>query len=102
MTRSRAGKASRAGVVSVPHSTSLGWRLGPVSTTPYPITAVPGSIPSTFTARRSGLGLGQLGGVDIEVGEDLGDVVQLLEHLDQLEDPLRVDALDLDRVPGHH
>jgi hypothetical protein len=35
-------------------------------------------MPSTLTGALSGLCLDQLRGVDIEVGEDLGDVVQLL------------------------
>src|ERR687891_1394886 len=102
ITRSRLGSGSRGGVVSVPHSSSRGWEPGPVSTTPNPRTAVPGSMPSALTGPLSGLGLGQLRGVDIEVGEDLGNVVQLLEHLHQMENTLGIGALDLDRVPRDH
>src|SRR6266498_2001491 len=102
ITRSLAGRGSRAVVVRVPHSTSRGWGPGPLSTTPYPSTAVPGSIPSTLTEALSGLGLGQVGGVDVEVGGDLGDVVQLFQHFHEPEDPLGVGSLHFHRVPGHH
>src|SRR6185312_787788 len=101
-TRRRAGRGSRAVVVRVPHSSSRGCWPGPPSTTPYPRTAVPGSMPSTLTVRLSGLGLGQLRGVDVEVGGNSGDVIQLFERFHQLEDPLGVGALDLHGVPGHH
>src|SRR5258707_4486886 len=102
ITRRRAGRGSRAVVVRVPHSSSRGCRPGPLSTTPYPRTAVPGSMPSTLTAGLSGLGLRQLRRVDVEVRGDPGDVLEFLEHLHELEDPLRVGALDPDGVPGHH
>src|SRR6476661_4185699 len=102
ITRRRAGRESRAAVVRVPHSSSRGWVPVPLSTTPYPSTAVPGSMPSTFTGELSGLGLRQLGGVDVEVGGDPGHVVQLFERFHELEHPLGVGAFDLDRVLGHH
>src|SRR5882724_11609851 len=101
-TRSRAGRGSRAVVVRVPHSSSRGCCPDPLSTTPYPRTAVPGSMPSTLTGELSGLGLRQLRGVDVEVRGDLGDVVQLFQHFHELEDTLGVRALDLHRVLGHH
>src|SRR5512147_2410800 len=102
ITRRRAGRGSRAAVVRVPHSSSRGCKPGPLSTTPYPRTAVPGSMPSTLTGKLSGLGLGQLSGVDIEVRGDPGHVVQLFEDLHELENALGVRALDLDRVLGDH
>src|SRR5690348_6967660 len=102
ITRKRAGRASRAAVVSVPHSTSRGGAPAPPSTTPYPRIAVPGSMPSTFTGALSGLGLSELRGVDVEVGGDAGDVVQLFEGLHELENALRVGPFDFDRVLRHH
>src|SRR5688572_26151370 len=102
MTRRREGRGSRALVDSTPHSTSRA-PPGPASTMPKPRTAVPGSMPSTFMSPvRSGFGLRQLRGVDVEVREYLGDVVELFERLDQPEHPIGVGTLHLDRVPGHH
>src|SRR6478672_617125 len=96
MTRSREGRGSRALVARMPHSTSRAGRPATDSTTPNPRTAVPGSMPSTFMRPLgSGFGLCQLRRVDIEVGEDLRHVLQVLQALDQLEDPFRVGAFHL-------
>src|SRR4051812_30677616 len=100
--RNRAGSGSRARVVSVPHSTSRGWWDDPVSITPYPRTAVPGSMPSTFTALASGLCLRQLGCVDVEVGGHFGDIVQLFQHIHETNDALRIGSFDSDGVLGNH
>src|SRR5690242_4997922 len=103
MTRSRAGRGPRAWVARMPHSTSRVGRPATASTTPKPRTAVPGSMPSTLMRPLgSGLGLCQLRRVDIEVGEDFRHVLQVLQALDQLEDPFRVGAFDLHRVPRYH
>src|SRR5690349_24309610 len=64
---------------------------------PYPVTAVPGSTPRTFTSsvdRRQRLG------VDIEVGGHLRHVVGLLQRLHESQEPFRIPRLDLDGVPG--
>src|SRR5215210_4595426 len=96
------GRGSRPKVVRVPHSSSRWRRLDPLSTTPYPRTAVPGSMPRTFTGIASGFGLRQLSGVDIEVGEDLRDVVELLQHIHQPDDALCVGSLDSHAIAGNH
>src|SRR2546426_11975603 len=93
----RRASGARDARVMVPHSTSRPGRGGapfpsPTSTTPYPVTDVPGSTPSTLTSpghRRHRLG------VNVEVGVDLGDVVHLFESLDQPEQVLSVFPLDL-------
>src|SRR5690606_12622316 len=76
-------------------------RPGVPSTTPKPVTVEPGSTPSTFTRPPSGRRLDH-GGVDVEVREDPGDVVQLLEHLEQAEQLLGLLPLEPDRVLRHH
>src|SRR5689334_6100930 len=101
-TRSREESGSRARVVSVPHSMSRGCRVASPSTTPYPRTAVPGSMPSTLTGAASGFGLGQLRCVDIEVGKDFGNVVQLLEGIHKPDDALGIGTFDPHRIAGHH
>src|SRR5215210_456384 len=86
----------------MPHSTRFGCRPDPSSTTPYPRIAVPGSMPSTLTRVPSGFSLGQLCRVDVEVGEDLGDVVQFLEHIHEPDDALCVGALDPHGIARDH
>src|SRR5262245_44343892 len=87
----------RRGSVMAPHSTR---RPGAgLSTTPYPVTAVPGSIPSTLTSlghRR------QRFGVNVKVGMDLGDVVHFLQRVDELEERPGVLLLHLDRALRQH
>src|SRR5687768_16576019 len=100
--RRREGRGSRARVVSVPHSMSLGCWPGAPSTTPYPRTAVPGSMPNTFTSMSSGFGLGQLCCVDIEVGENLGDVIQLFENIQEPDYALGIRSFDAYRVGRDH
>src|SRR5881392_2485599 len=100
--RNRAGSGSRARVVSVPHSRRRGWWDEPVSMTPYPRTAVPGSMPSTFTAFASGLCLRQLGCVDVEVRGHLRDVVQLFKHIHETNDALGIGSFDADGVLRDH
>src|SRR6476620_12500942 len=70
--------------------------------TPYPSTAVPGSIPSTFTDGASGFRLCQLSCVDVEVGENLGDVVQIFQGIHETDDPLGVGSLDPHCAAGDH
>src|SRR5512133_3183527 len=70
--------------------------------TPYPSTAVPGSIPRPFTDGASGFRLCQLSRVDIEVGENLGDVVQIFQGIQETDDPLGVGSFDPHRAAGDH
>src|SRR3954467_12349920 len=88
----RAGRGSRARVLITPHSTSEGKAAPPPRTTPYPVLAVPESMPSTSTRAASSwsLEVRQLGVVDVEVGPDLLHVVELLQGLDELEQRLDV------------
>src|SRR6476620_4514874 len=80
-----------------PHSTSVGGRVPSPLTTPYPVVAVPGSMPRTIT---DGSRLRHLRHVHVEVGFDLLHVVELLETLEQLDQRLGVLALDANRVLG--
>src|SRR3954466_3486439 len=100
----RAGRGSRARVLITPHSTSEGKAAPPPRTTPYPVLAVPGSMPSTSTLAASSwsLEVRQLGVVDVEVGPDLLHVVEILERLDELEQGLDVGARHGDRGLRHH
>src|SRR3954469_15543558 len=100
--RRRTGSGAREGAVRVPHSTSTGCRADSPSTTPYPSTAVPGSMPSTLTGVPSGFRLGQLSCVDIEVGENLGNVLQLFEHVHEPYNALGVGPFHPNRVAGNH
>src|SRR3954470_2630517 len=102
MTRSREGRESRPGVVSVPHSSSRWLRLDALSTTPYPRTAVPGSMPSTLTGVASGFCLRQLCRVNIEVGEDLGDIIQLFQHIHQTHNALGIGTLNPHSITRNH
>src|SRR5829696_4422774 len=103
ISRRRAGSGSRARVRITPHSTSMGKPGPPPRTTPYPVFAVPGSMPSTSTraacvrvSGRSAFELGQLGVVDLEVRPDLLDVVEILQRLDELQQRFDVGAHDRD------
>src|SRR5215211_5437725 len=109
ISRSRAGSGSRARVRITPHSTSAGKPGPPPRTTPYPVFAVPGSMPSTSTraacvrvSSRSAFEPGQLGVVDLEVRPDFLNVVQVLERLDQLEQLLDAFTGDRDGALRHH
>src|SRR5918995_3235089 len=55
-----------------------------------------------FHRPASGLRLSQLSSVDIEVGEDLGYVIQLLEYIHEPDHAFGIGTLDPNRVPGHH
>src|SRR5882724_12054923 len=72
----------------------------PVSITPYPVTDVPGSTPRILTMGTSLGHRRQCVGVDVEVGVDPGDVVHLLQRLEQIKQALGVGALDLHRALG--
>src|SRR5215207_6000999 len=95
ISRSRAGSGSRARVRITPHSTSVGNAGPPPRTTPYPVFAVPGSMPSTSTRSAcvrecicrcgSALELLEVRVVDLEVRPHLLHVVEVLEGFDQLE-----------------
>src|SRR3954463_16673366 len=93
ISRSRDGSGSRAFVRITPHSTSEGKPGPPPRTTPYPVFAVPGSMPSTSTRAlrvrerepRSILELLEVRVVHLEVRPHLLDIVEVLERLDELE-----------------
>src|SRR5215213_3805921 len=59
-------------------------------------------MPSTLTGVPSGFRLGQLSCVDIEVGENLGDVIQLFDHIHEPYNALGVGPLHPNRVAGDH
>src|SRR5512143_760327 len=103
MSRRRLAREARGAGRITPHSTRRKMPRGPVSTRPYPVAAVPGSTPSTFTRPAPSVrGLGQLARVDIEVGEDLRHVVEVLECIEQLDHLLRLLPLDLHRGLRYH
>src|SRR5215211_672480 len=109
ISRSRAGSGSRARVRITPHSTSTGKPGPPPRTTPYPVFAVPGSMPSTSTraacvrvSGRSAFELGQLGVVDLEVRPDFLDVVEIFDRFDQLEQLFDALASHRDGALRHH
>src|SRR5215218_4458928 len=109
ISRSRAGSGSRARVRITPHSTSTGKPGPPPRTTPYPVFAVPGSMPSTSTraacvrvSGRSAFELGQLGVVDLEVRPDFLHVIEIFDRLDELEQRLDVGAGDWNGALRHH
>src|SRR5688572_23575922 len=76
-----------------PHSSRRGAMEGSPFTTPYPVTAVPGSMPSTIM-RRS-LRLFQL---QVAVRRDFLNVVQILELLQELHERLSRFSFDVDEV----
>src|SRR5688500_6343509 len=76
-----------------PHSSRRGAMEGSPFTTPYPVTAVPGSMPSTIM-RRS-LRLFQL---QVAVRRDFLYVVQILELLEELHERLSRFSFDADEV----
>ena len=75
---------ARGVVRMTPHSTSETAPSRARATTPYPVTAVPGSTPST-SASTSGI-RSDLGEVDVQVSVriDLLDVVHVLQQVEQL------------------
>src|SRR6059036_1867573 len=98
---SRWGSGVRRARLMTPHSISRpipGAPL-PVSITPYPVTEVPGSTPSTLTSRRHRR---HRLGVDVEIRRNLRDVVHLFQGFDQLEQLLRIPAVHLDGALGDH
>src|SRR5579872_412539 len=83
-------KPSRGAVRITPHSTSEREPRGsPESsvTMPYPVAAVPGSMPKTITPSHSRFR--HFGEVDVEVRVDFLYVVQIVQLLHQLEQRLR-------------
>src|SRR5438045_278436 len=88
----REASPSRGRVRITPHSTSVSSPPALLSprTTPYPVVAVPGSIPSTITRLGSGpaSGLRHFRHVHVEVGVDLLYVVEVLERAQQLHERL--------------
>src|SRR5229473_8308193 len=72
----------------------------PASITPYPVTDVPGSTPRILTAGTSLGHRRQRVGVDVEVGVDPGHVVNLLQRLEPVEQPLNVSDVDLQGALG--
>src|SRR5215218_4397766 len=98
ISRNRCGSESRGRVRMTPHSTSVGGRVPSPLTTPYPVVAVPGSMPRTIT---DGSRLRHLRHVHVEVGVDLLYVVQLFEAFEQLDQRLGVLSFDADRVLGN-
>src|SRR6266496_4069721 len=100
---SRWGNGMRRPNLITPHSTSRPMPgtpfPPPVSITPYPVTAVPGSTPRTLTSPGH---RGHRLGVDVEVREHLGDVVHLLESLDEVQQRLGVAPFDLHGVLRDH
>src|SRR5688572_13599013 len=99
MSFSREGSGSRGRVRTTPHS-SRETRPDPSPrTTPYPVVAVPGSIPRTITP---GSGAGHVGHVDVEVRPDLLHVVEILELLQKPEQRLGVLAGDVHGVLRDH
>src|SRR5215203_1917666 len=66
------------------------------------MTAVPGSMPSTFNAPASGFRLCQLSCVNIEIGENLGYVVELFQHVHEADDPFRVRTFHPNGIAWHH
>src|SRR5215218_1241010 len=66
------------------------------------MTAVPGSMPSTFNAAASGFRLRQLSCVDIEIGEDLGYVVELFQHVHEADDTFRLCTFDPNGIARNH
>src|SRR5919199_5687567 len=99
ISRNLAASGSRALVRITPHSTRL-TRIAPSPlTTPYPVCAVPGSMPRTITASRLPRHVGH---ADVEVRPDLLHIVELLEGLDELEHRFGVLARDGDGVLRDH
>src|SRR5215204_1251264 len=101
MSRSRSESGARAEVRITPHSAS---EMAPSCsrlTTPYPVTAVPGSIPRMITSAPR-LRLYQALFVDVGVRVDLLHVVEVLQRVEQLDELLRIGALHLHGVLRHH
>src|SRR4029450_6330669 len=94
----RSGRASRGLVRITPHSSSVGGRVPSPLTTPYPVVAVPGSIPRTITLASAKSRLRHLRHVHVEVGFHLLYVVELLEAFEKLDQRLGVLALDATRL----
>src|SRR5215213_5576057 len=72
---------------------------------PYPVSAVPGSIPRTITrapARSNASDLGEYFRGQIEVGGDALNVIQILERLDEPQILTSDVPIDLDRRLGLH
>src|ERR1019366_2066530 len=73
-------------------------------TTPYPVIAVPGSIPRTITgrvfARACGSRLSHRRKIHVEVRVHFLHVVEFLQRLDELEQRLGVRAFHAHRAPG--
>src|SRR3954462_103738 len=94
-----------------PHSTRETSPSPSPFTTPYPVFAVPGSMPRMITrprpgaraaGARSSLGPRHLTHVHVEVRPDFLDIVEVLEGLEQLEQRVTVLAADLHGVLRHH
>src|ERR671914_1520053 len=99
ISRSRAPRGSRGRVRITPHSTRL-TRIAPSpATTPYPVWAVPGSMPRTITSSRLP---GHVAHVDVEVRPDFLHVVELLERLDEPEHRFGIFPFDVHGVFWHH
>src|SRR3982751_6127875 len=110
ISRSREGRGARACVRMTPHSIRDGEAEPPPRTTPYPVTAVPGSIPRTIIRERK-LRLplppqfplsGELLLVYVEVRPHLLHVVEIVEILEQLEQSFGIFSGDGHRVLRNH
>src|SRR5690348_4316248 len=106
MSRKRSASGSRGRVRITPHSTreTVAMLAPSPLTTPYPVVAVPGSMPRTITMRRreSSVAPRHFGHVHVEVRPDLLNVVELFERLEQLEQRIAVLAGDHHRVLRDH
>src|SRR5471032_1939705 len=95
MSWRRDASGARGLVLITPHSTSCDAPLPSERTTPYPVIAVPGSIPRTITGcGDEGSRLRHRGLIHVEVRVDLLHVVEFLERLDELEQRFGIGALD--------
>src|SRR6476469_9030218 len=98
ISASRAGSASRGLVRITPHSTSVSGFRPSLRTIPYPVTAVPGSMPRTSCGLDSRTR--HLGDVHVEIRRDLLHVVEILELLEELHQRFGVLPFDVHRCFG--
>src|SRR5947209_18153119 len=119
--RARRRSSGSSFVVAITPPSSAASRWPRASTTPKPVLADPGSIPSTITTRvillsapDASRAVGRPGrrrelsdaledrSLDIEVGVHRGHVVVVLERLDQAHERAGVRLVDLDTARGPH
>src|SRR5471032_3363774 len=99
MSWRRDASGARGLVLITPHSTSCDAPLPSERTTPYPVIAVPGSIPRTITGcGDEGSRLRHRGFVHVEIRVDFLHVVEFFERFDQFQQRFGVRAFDAHRT----